>query len=169
MALYDLGLQLPAWLMKSTGPKRAIVPHPWLQASKEAVCVLKAKLSWPGSVFTQGLSPFPAPSAKDTATETTDVPPGELHCCVAVDIGKQAEAEALRIWGVRETIHGHWGLRSVECLSHSLVELIIGNGAPEGWFTIGDWLEICKKKVERIKVCFFSHVQFCQPLKNAYR
>lgn len=37
----------------------------------------------------------------------TNVPPRELHSCIPVDIGQQAQAEALRVGGISEAIHCH--------------------------------------------------------------
>lgn len=72
--------------------------------------------------------------------------PGELHGRVAVDVGQQPQAEALRVGGVGEAIHGHGGLRGVEGLPHPLVELVVGYGAPEGRLTVGHGLQVCTKQ-----------------------
>lgn len=72
--------------------------------------------------------------------------PGELHGRVPVDVGQQTQAEALRVGGVGEAIHGHGGLRGVESLSHPLVELVVGYGAPEGRLAVGHGLQICTKQ-----------------------
>lgn len=75
----------------------------------------------------------------------TDVPPGQLHGRVPVDVGQQAQAETLRVGGVSEAIHGHGGLRGVESLPHPLVELVVGYGAPEGRLAVSHRLQICTK------------------------
>lgn len=31
----------------------------------------------------------------------------------------------------------------MECLPNSLVQLVVGDGAPEGRLTVSDWLEVC--------------------------
>lgn len=72
----------------------------------------------------------------------TDVPPRELHGRVPVDVGEQAEAEALRVGGVGEAVHRHGGLRGVEGLPHALVQLVVGDGAPEGRLAVGDRLKV---------------------------
>lgn len=79
------------------------------------------------------------------AAGVTDVPPGQLHGRVPVDVGQQAQAEALRVGGVSEAIHGHGGLRGVESLAHPLVELVVGYGAPEGRLAVSHRLQICTK------------------------
>lgn len=37
----------------------------------------------------------------------TNVPPRELHCGIPVDIRQQAQAEALGVGGISETVHCH--------------------------------------------------------------
>lgn len=70
------------------------------------------------------------------------MPPRKLHGCIPVDVGEQPQAEALRVGGVGEAIHGHGGLGGVECLPHALVQLVVGDGAPEGWLAVGDGLQV---------------------------
>lgn len=72
----------------------------------------------------------------------TNVPPCELHGGIPVDVGEQPEAEALRVGGVGEAVHRHGGLRGVECLPDTLVQLVVGDGAPEGWLAVGDGLQV---------------------------
>lgn len=72
----------------------------------------------------------------------TDMPPCQLHSCVPVDVGEQPQAEALRVGGVGEAIHRHGRLGGVECLPDALVELVVGDGAPEGRLTVGDGLQV---------------------------
>lgn len=88
-------------------------------------------------------SPLPQ---EQEAVGVTDVPPRELHGRVPVDVGQQTQAEALRVGGVSESIHGHGGLGGVEGLSHPLVELVVGYGAPKGWLAVGHGLQICTKQ-----------------------
>lgn len=71
-----------------------------------------------------------------------DMPPREFHSRIPVDIGEQPQAEALRVGGVGEAIHRHGGLRGVECLPNALVQLVVGDGAPEGWLAVGDGLQV---------------------------
>lgn len=92
------------------------------------------------------VSPFPPESHGQKAAGVTDVSPRELHGRVPVDVGQQTEAEALGIGGVSEAIHGHGGLGGVESLSHPLVELVVGYGAPEGRLAVGHRLQICTEQ-----------------------
>lgn len=64
----------------------------------------------------------------------------ELYCRVAVHIGQQAQTEAFGVGRVCESVYCEGRLRSVEGLSNTLVQLIVGDGAPESWFTVGHWL-----------------------------
>lgn len=70
------------------------------------------------------------------------MPPRELHGRVPVDIGEQPQAEALRVGGVGEAIHCHGRLRGVERLPDALVQLVVGDGAPEGGLAVGDGLQV---------------------------
>lgn len=59
------------------------------------------------------------------------VPARVLDGGVAVDVGKQSEAEpVLVVGGVREAIHQDTTGRGVEGFPHSVVELIVSYGAP---------------------------------------
>lgn len=84
---------------------------------------LPLQLSWPLPLFTY-------------------VPPGHLHRGVAVDIAEQAQAEALRVGRVGKSVDGQRGLRGVEGLTHPLVELVVGDGAPECRLAVGDGLQV---------------------------
>lgn len=64
----------------------------------------------------------------------------ELHCRVAVHIGQQPQTEAFGVGRVCESVYCEGRLRSVEGLSNTLVQLVVGDGAPEGGFTVGHWL-----------------------------
>lgn len=70
----------------------------------------------------------------------------ELYCWVAVDVGQQAQTEALRVGGVCESVYCEGGLGSMEGLSDALVQLIVGDGAPEGRFTVRHRLQVCRSK-----------------------
>ena len=72
----------------------------------------------------------------------TDMPPCQLHSRVPVDVGEQPQAEALRVGGVGEAIHRHGRLGGMECLPNALVELVVGDGAPEGRLAVGDGLQV---------------------------
>lgn len=50
-----------------------------------------------------------------------DVSPGLLDHRVAIHIGQQAEAEALRVTWISKTIHGYTRLRRVKRFAHSRV------------------------------------------------
>ena len=66
--------------------------------------------------------------------------PGLLHHGVPVDVGQQAQAEPVPLAGVREPVHGDAGLAGVEGLAYPGVELVVGDGAPEGGLAVHDWL-----------------------------
>lgn len=66
----------------------------------------------------------------------TYVPPGHLHSGVSVDIRQQAQAETLRIGWIGEPIHCERGLRGMKRLPHTLIQLIVGYRAPEGWLRV---------------------------------
>ena len=70
------------------------------------------------------------------------MPPCQLHSRVPVDVGEQPQAEALRVGGVGEAIHRHGRLGGMECLPNALVELVVGDGAPEGRLAVGDGLQV---------------------------
>ena len=64
------------------------------------------------------------------------VAPGLLHHRVPVDVGEEAEAEAVALARVREPVHRDAGLGGVEGLAHPGVELVVGDGAPEGGLAV---------------------------------
>lgn len=68
--------------------------------------------------------------------------PGHFNRGVPVDVAEQPQTEALRVGGVGEAIHRQRGLRGVEGLPHPLVQLVVGDGAPEGRFAVGDRLQV---------------------------
>lgn len=72
----------------------------------------------------------------------TDVSARQLHRRVAVDVGQQAQAETLRVGGVREAVHRQRRLRGVEGLADPLVQLVVGDGAPEGRLAVRHRLEV---------------------------
>lgn len=73
----------------------------------------------------------------------TYMPPSHLHCGVPVNVWQQAQTEALRVGGIGESVDRQWGLWSMEGLPDTLVQLIVGYRAPEGWLRVGHWLQIC--------------------------
>lgn len=70
----------------------------------------------------------------------------ELHGGVAVDVGEQAQAETLGVGWIRESVHCEGGLAGVKDLPHTLVQLIIGDGAPEGRLAVRDRLQVCVRE-----------------------
>lgn len=70
----------------------------------------------------------------------------ELHGGVAVDVGEQAQAEALGVGRICKSVHGEGGLGRVEDLSHALVQLVVRDGAPEGRLTVRDRFQVCVGK-----------------------
>lgn len=66
----------------------------------------------------------------------------QLHRGVAVHVGQQAQAETLRVGRIREAVHRQRGLRGVEDLPHPLVQLVVGDGAPEGRLAVCHRLKV---------------------------
>ena len=83
----------------------------------------------------------------------------ELHGGVTVNVGEQTQAEALRVGGVREAVHGEGGLGGVEGLSHPLVQLVVGDGAPKGRLAVGYRLEVCTTGTEKDQRCAAKKTQ----------
>lgn len=54
----------------------------------------------------------------------------ELDLLRAVDVGEEAETEALRVGRVAEAVDGERGLRRVERLAYARVQLVVGDAAP---------------------------------------
>lgn len=71
----------------------------------------------------------------------------ELHCGVAVDVGEQAQAEALGVGRICKSVHCEGRLGRVKDLSHALVQLVVGDGAPEGRLAVRDWFQACVTEV----------------------
>ena len=73
----------------------------------------------------------------------SDVTPRLLHHSVPVDIGEQAEAEAVLVVGrVCEAVHQDAPRRGMKGLPHTVVELIVSYGAPVLWFLVTDGPQI---------------------------
>lgn len=72
----------------------------------------------------------------------TYVSPGHFHRGVPVDIAEQPQTEALRVGRVGEAVHRQGRLRGVERLPHPLIQLVVGDGAPERRFAVGDRLQV---------------------------
>ena len=73
-----------------------------------------------------------------------DVPPGLLDDGVAVNVGEEAQAEALGRAGVRVAVDGEAGLGGVEHIPHPVLHLVVGDRAPVGRLTAGDNLIVCQ-------------------------
>ena len=67
---------------------------------------------------------------------------GLLHHGVPVDVGQQPQAEPVPLAGVREPVHGDAGLAGVEGLPDPGVELVVGDGAPEGGLAVHHGLRL---------------------------
>ncbi len=61
----------------------------------------------------------------------------------AVHVGEESEAEALRVGRVCEAINSERGLRRVECLAYTGVELIVRHTAPVLWLRVRHRLRVC--------------------------
>lgn len=73
----------------------------------------------------------------------SNMPPGVFNSGIPVNIGEQPKAETVLIVGrIGETIHQHTRGGGMECLAHTVVELIVDNRAPVFWFLIGNYLNI---------------------------
>jgi len=70
----------------------------------------------------------------------------QLDLLGAVDVGKQAQTEPLRVRRIGEAVYGQRRLRGVEGFSHALVLLVVGNRAPEGRFAVRDRLRIWRDR-----------------------
>lgn len=60
----------------------------------------------------------------------------------AVDVTEEAQAEALRAARIREAVHRERGLTGVEGLPDASIQLVVGDGAPEGRLRVGDRLHL---------------------------
>ena len=65
---------------------------------------------------------------------------GLLHHGVPVDVGEQPQTEPVPLARVREAVHSDAGLAGVEGLSDPGIELVVGDGTPECWLAVHDWL-----------------------------
>lgn len=74
------------------------------------------------------------------------MPARQLHGGVAVDVGEQAQAEAFGVGGVGKSVHGEGGLGRVKDLPHALVQLVVGDGAPEGGLAVRDRFQVCVRE-----------------------
>jgi len=74
----------------------------------------------------------------------SDVTPRLLHHLAAVDVGEEAQAEAVGVAGVGEAIHCDAGLRGVKGLADARVQLVIGDGTPKGGLEVDDRLRIAR-------------------------
>ena len=67
---------------------------------------------------------------------------GLLDHGVPVDVGQEAQTEPVPLAGVSEPVHGDAGLAGVEGLPHPRVELVVGDGAPEGGLAVHHGLRL---------------------------
>ena len=65
---------------------------------------------------------------------------GLLDHGVPVDVGEEAQTEPVPLAGVGEPVHRDAGLAGVEGLPDPGVELVVGDGAPEGGLAVHDRL-----------------------------
>ena len=58
--------------------------------------------------------------------------------CLPVHIGKQSKAESVVVvvWWVGESVYYDTVVLGVVHLSHPAVQLVVGDGRPEGWLLI---------------------------------
>ena len=68
--------------------------------------------------------------------------PGLFHHGVPVDVGQEAQTEPVPLAGVSEPVHGDAGLAGVEGLPDPGVELVVGDGAPEGGLAVHHGLRL---------------------------
>ena len=61
---------------------------------------------------------------------------GLLDHGVPVNVGEEAQTEPVPLAGVREPVHRDAGLAGVEGLPDPGVELVVGDGAPEGGLAV---------------------------------
>ena len=80
----------------------------------------------------------------------TNVPTCVLNGWVAVDVRQKPKAESVSIvWRVAESICDNGVVGSMECLTNTIVQLIVDNGTPILWLLISDRLKInWKEKME---------------------
>ena len=65
---------------------------------------------------------------------------GLLDHGVPVNVGEEAQAEPVPLTGVSEPVYRNAGLAGVEGLPDPGVELVVGDGAPEGGLAVHDRL-----------------------------
>lgn len=53
--------------------------------------------------------------------------PGLLDYCIAIHVGQQAEAEALRVARIGEPVHCYTRLRCMKRFAHSGIQLVVAN------------------------------------------
>ena len=72
--------------------------------------------------------------------------PRILYGGVSVDVGEEAQTEPVPLAGVSEPVHGDAGLAGVEGLPHPRVELVVGDGAPEGGLAVHHGLRLQRRR-----------------------
>ncbi len=82
----------------------------------------------------------------------SDVASSVLNGRVAIDIRQQTKAETVTvIGGVGKAVHQYAGWGGLESLSHTIIQLIVHNGAPVFGFRICHRLNICTDGYELIE------------------
>ncbi len=79
------------------------------------------------------------------ADALADVATRLLHDRIAVHVGQQAQAEALRIARIGEAIHRDRRLRRVERFTDTRVQLVVADRAPESRFAVHDGLSVDRR------------------------
>ena len=69
--------------------------------------------------------------------------PRDLDLLRAVDVGEEAEAEAVGAGRVAEAVHRQRRLRRVERLADAVVQLVVGDAAPVLRLLVRHWLCVC--------------------------
>ncbi len=77
--------------------------------------------------------------------------PCVLNGGVSVDVGQETQAEAVRVGGgVSETVHVYAVMPCMKSLPHSVVELVIHDGAPVLRLLVLHWLHVCHTRVTHL-------------------
>lgn len=72
--------------------------------------------------------------------------PGIFYCWVSVYIRKKSKTESVPvIWRVCESIYKYTSGGSLEHLTNSVVQFIVGNWAPVLWLLVANWPKVWKK------------------------
>lgn len=73
----------------------------------------------------------------------SNMPSGVLYGRVAVDVAQLPEAEPVAVVaGIGKTVHYHRRTVAMEHFTHPTVQLVVGDGGPEGLLLVGHRLHI---------------------------